>query len=54
VWGGNRTENGAAAQGILCSVLQTLAKRGLQAITWIRQLLCSPALVPSVVRYSSG
>ena len=54
VWGGNRTEDGAAAQSILGSVLQTVAKRGMQAIIWISQLLCSPASVSSLVPSGSG
>ena len=49
VWGGNRTEDGAAAQGILCSVLKTIALQGKQTITWISRLLCSEASVPPLV-----
>lgn len=54
VWGGNREDNGAAAQGILCSVLQTARKRGIQAVTWLSQLLCSPASAPPLLPAESG
>jgi transposase len=54
VWGGNRTEDGAAAQGILCSVLKTITLQGKQAITWISQLLRSPDSVPLLVTVDSG
>ena len=54
VWGGNRTDDGAAAQGILPSVLKTLALRGQQAINWISQLLRSPASAPSLLPGGSG
>jgi transposase len=43
VWGGNRTEDGAAAQGILASVLKTLALHGRQTVDWISGLLKNPA-----------
>ncbi|RPI34122.1 MAG: IS66 family transposase, partial [Hyphomicrobiaceae bacterium] len=46
VWGGNRTEDGAAAQGIISSVLGTLSKKALQAIDWISGLLRAPAATP--------
>ena len=49
VWGGNRTEDGAAAQSILCSVLKTAGQRGIQAMTWISHLLRSPASAPPLV-----
>ena len=49
VWGGNRTDDGAAAQSILSSVLQTAAKCGQQAIDWLSGLLRSPATAPPLV-----
>ncbi len=54
VWGGNRTEDGAAAQGILASVLKTLALTGRQAIDWLGGLLRSPASTPLLVPIPSG
>ena len=39
VWGGNRTEAGAQAQGILSSVLQTCKKQGKAALDFISQTL---------------
>jgi transposase len=54
VWGGNRTETGAAAQSILCSVLQTAIKRGKQVITWLSGLLRSPATAELLVPVASG
>ena len=54
VWGGNRTEDGAAAQGILASVLKTLALTGRQAIDWLGGLLRSPASTPLLVPLPSG
>ena len=42
VWGGNRTENGAAAQGILASVLKTVVLSGRQAVNWISGLFRDP------------
>ncbi len=54
VWGGNRTEDGAAAQGILASVLGTLAKKALQAIDWISGLLRAPAATPLLVPVPAG
>ena len=54
VWGGNRTEDGAAAQGIICSVLGTLAKKALRAIDWISGLLRAPADTPLLVPIPSG
>jgi transposase len=49
VWGGNRTPNGAAAQGILASVLKTLALTGRQAINWLGGLLRAPTETPLLV-----
>ena len=54
VWGGNRTEDGAAAQGIISSVLGTLAKKALQAIDWISGLLRAPADTPLLVPIPGG
>lgn len=54
VWGGNRTDDGAAAQGILASVLKTLALSGRQAIDWISGLLQNPAETPLLVALPAG
>lgn len=54
VWGGNRTEDGAAAQGILASVLKTLALSGRQAVGWLSGLLRAPAGTPLLVPPPSG
>jgi transposase len=40
VWGGNRTEAGAEAQGILSSVLQTCRQRLVSAFDYVRNTLC--------------
>ncbi|HJT77461.1 MAG TPA: IS66 family transposase [Gemmataceae bacterium] len=39
VWGGNRTEAGAQAQGILTSVLQTCQQQAKQAVDFVSQTL---------------
>lgn len=39
VWGGNRTESGAKAQGVLSSVLQTCEKQAKVALDFISQTL---------------
>jgi transposase len=54
VWGGNRTEDGAAAQGILASVLKTLALSGRQAVDWISGLLRNPAGTPLLIPLPAG
>jgi transposase len=54
VWGGNRTEDGAAAQGILASVLKTVALSGRQTIDWISGLLRNPVGTPLLVPLPSG
>ena len=54
VWGGNRTEDGAAAQSILASVLKTVALSGRQAIDWISGLLRNPTHTPLLVPLPSG
>jgi len=54
VWGGNRTEDGAAAQGILASVLKTLVLSGRQAIDWISGLLRDPVGTPLLIPLPDG
>jgi transposase len=54
VWGGNRTDDGAAAQGILASVLKTVALSGKQAVDWISGLLRNPADTPLLVPLPAG
>jgi transposase len=54
VWGGNRTEDGAAAQGILASVLKTLDLTGRQAINWLSDLFRAPASTPLLVALPDG
>lgn len=39
VWGGNRTESGAKAQGVLSSVLQTCKQQGQAALDFVSQTL---------------
>ena len=39
VWGGNRTEAGAAAQSILMSVLFTAIRQGRDALEFLGELL---------------
>jgi transposase len=39
VWGGNRTEAGAQAQGVLTSVLQTCRQQAKQAVDFVSQTL---------------
>lgn len=43
VWGGNRTDAGASAQEILISVLRTLHQRHADTMTFINQVLRTPA-----------
>lgn len=40
VWGGNRTEAGAEAQGIVSSVLQTCKQQANSAFSYVRDTLC--------------
>lgn len=40
VWGGNRTETGAQAQGVILSVLQTCKQQVLSAFSYVRDTLC--------------
>ena len=54
VWGGNRTEDGAAAQGILASVLKTLALSGGQVVDWISALLRNPAGTTLLIPLPAG
>lgn len=49
VWGGNRTETGAAAQAILMTLLFTAAKNGREAIEFISQTLRRPASWPQLL-----
>lgn len=42
VWGGNRTEAGAAAQSILLTVLFTAAKLNGDGLQFVSRVLCSP------------
>ncbi len=42
VWGGNRTQAGAAAQSILMSVLFTAAKNGRDALEFVSRVLSAP------------
>jgi transposase len=39
VWGGNRTEAGAQAQGVLTSVLRTCKRQAKQAVDFVSQTL---------------
>ena len=39
VWGGNRTDIGAQAQGVLMSVLRTAAQRGIDAVNFVSSTL---------------
>lgn len=54
VWGGNRTEDGAAAQSIPASVLKTLALTGRQSIDWLAGLIRHPAQTPLLIALPSG
>jgi len=49
VWGGNRTEAGAATQQILASVLSTCRKQGRSPFAVLRDLYCSPQ--PAMIRF---
>lgn len=39
VWGGNRTEEGAWAQGVLLTVLETARRRGADVAAWLGEVL---------------
>jgi len=49
VWGGNRTWLGAAAQGILMSVIRTCGQRAIDPFTFLIDVLCrpQPQLIPA-------
>jgi transposase len=40
VWGGNRTEAGAEAQGVILGVLRTCKQQAVSAFTYVRDTLC--------------
>jgi transposase len=40
VWGGNRTEAGAQAQGVILSVLRTCKQQVVSAFNYVRDTLC--------------
>jgi transposase len=42
VWGGNRTDRGAAAQGTLSTIVLTAMQRTLDPLAWLQQLRESP------------
>jgi transposase len=42
VWGGNRTQSGAHAQGILSSILQTCRQQMRSFAAFVHDLVCSP------------
>lgn len=42
VWGGNRTANGAHAQSILLSILETCRQQNRPVLPLLKRLLCSP------------
>jgi transposase len=42
VWGGNRTWQGASAQGILMSVIRTAEQRAANAFEFLQNALCRP------------
>jgi transposase len=42
VWGGNRTERGARAQGTIMSVLRTASQHGVDAIDYLTSLARGP------------
>jgi transposase len=55
VWGGNRTEHGAWAQGVLLTVLETLSRRGADVAQWLSQALREwPRITPLPVMVGSG
>jgi transposase len=49
VWGGNRTWNGAQAQGVISSVIQTCRKQSIAIVDFLSQTLRghAPKLLPS-------
>jgi len=42
VWGGNRTDRGAAAQATLSTIVLTALRRPLDPLAWLQQLRQSP------------
>ena len=47
VWGGNRTEQGAWAQGLLLTVIETVRMRGVDVVEWFSRALCQwPRITP--------
>ena len=55
VWGGNRTEHGAWAQGVLLTVLETLSRRGADVAQWLNQALRQwPRPLPLPAMLASG
>jgi transposase len=54
VWGGSRTEDGAAAQSVLASVLKTLTLNGRQAVDWLSGLFRAPVSTPLLVALPDG
>jgi hypothetical protein len=42
VWGGNRTDRGATAQGTLSTIGLTALQRALDALAWLQRLRQSP------------
>jgi len=49
VWGGNRTERGAEAQGILMTIWQTARLRGVDPMHWLSRRLRSPDATPTLI-----
>ena len=55
VWGGNRTQAGADAQGRLLTVFQTCAKRAVDAVNYLsRALRAPPDAVPAIPAMASS
>ncbi len=46
VWGGNRTQAGAADQSLLMSVLRTCQQQARDALAYLADTLCSPTPLP--------
>jgi transposase len=55
VWGGNRTEHGAWAQGVLLTVLETVRMRGADVVDWLSHALCQwPRITPLPMITATG
>ena len=55
VWGGNRTPDGAWAQGVLLTVLETATRRGADIVEWLSRVLCEwPMQTPVPAIAASG